>query len=72
MALDDPTVACNGTNEPWGSQELCYTGPLRLSQPIGTGSVPNELVPGRHTELRASAPPPARGKAPTLKTPQRT
>jgi hypothetical protein len=27
MALDDPTIACNETNDPWGSRELCYTGP---------------------------------------------
>jgi hypothetical protein len=27
MALDDPTIACNETSDPWGSQELCYTGP---------------------------------------------
>jgi hypothetical protein len=27
MALDDPTITCNQTNDPWGSEELCYTGP---------------------------------------------
>jgi len=27
IALEDPTITCDSTNDPWGSKELCYTGP---------------------------------------------
>src|SRR4051812_5136311 len=55
VALDDPTITCNQTNDPWGSKELCYTGPIVPQSTTRAQSHRNPSTTGSAANARAQA-----------------